>query len=565
MSNQPQTLFGALNRREFIRASGGCAALSSVSIMSTLLNLRMTQSALAANPPSGGNYKALVCLFAFGGMDTRNLLAPYNPGALGVGEHAGYVEIRQGLHYDTANGVALPRAEDVVGQDHWGMSLKPITPKSGNPNNPPSRLFGIHGYFNAARNEPRYKDGDSIPPGYEVGDVIPAGQPGSNLITASDDHIRDMYDAGHLSFVCNVGSLVNPDTNKDNWQQFRPVGLFSHSDEQRNWMTAMPETQSQNIGFLGRTADMLTDTVNLNSKIAMNIAMDNFNTMMSGESTLPYIINDNVTGAQEFIFNRYPRTSPAGHRDTIITNITDGLLTDQFANLLELSHSNARRDAIDAALEFNAAIANVELKTEDPNDPSFIGPWPTHGIGRDIRQVVRSIIAREALNQERQLFFVSRGGFDNHSNLIGNHNTSLPQMGEAVYRFWEEIKAQGLQDCVTLFTASDFERTYGPNSNKGTDHAWGSNQFVVGGSQINGGDVHGIQPDSTDPVKFVSNVRNDRIYSTDTRGRIFPSHSVDEYMAELIQWFGDFSDSDLEMVLPNYHKFSGRPKIGHMA
>ena len=123
------------------------------------------------------------------------------------------------------------------------------------------------------------------------------------------------------------------------------------------------------------------------------------------------------------------------------------------------------------------------------------------------------------------------------------------------------MEAQGLQDCVTLFSASDFERTYGPNSNKGTDHGWASNQFVLGGSQINGGDILGDQPDSTNPDDFRSNGQ----YSTDSRGRIFPSHSVDEYMAEIIKWFGDFTDSDLEMILPNLHKFAGRPKIGHMA
>ena len=227
--------------------------------------------------------------------------------------------------------------------------------------------------------------------------------------------------------------------------------------------------------------------------------MDNFNTMMAGELTLPYIINDNLTGAQEFIFNRYPRTSTPSHRDTIITNMTDGLLTDQFSNLLELSHSNSRRGAIDAARAFNRAIQGVTLMTD--NAMGF-GPWPEHGIGRDIRQVARTIIAREALGQERQMFFISRGGFDNHSDLIGNQRNSFPQIGEAVYRFRREMEAQGLEDCVTLFSASDFERTYGPNSNKGTDHAWASNQFVVGGSQVNGGDILGIQPDSTQSGRF---------------------------------------------------------------
>lgn len=354
------------------------------------MNLRLTASALAAQG-TNGNYKALVCLFMFGGNDSRNLLAPYNPA-----EWAGYRDIRQGLHYDIVNnpnGVALPRADDLSTSDlHWGMSLKPISPKSTSPN--AGRDFGIHGYFNATRNEPRYKSTDTIPEGYAVGDIIPAGEPGSNLINVGEDNMRDLYNSGNLSFVCNVGSLVDPSTSKANWRSFVPVGLFSHSDEQRNWMTAMPETQSQNIGFLGRTADMLTDTVNQNSKIAMNIAMDNFNTMMAGELTLPYIINDDLNGAQEFIFNRYPRTSPPSHRDTIITNMTDGLLTDQFSNLLELSHSTARRNAIDAAIDFNAAVQNVTLMTDNAGG---FGPWPTHGIGKDIRQVARTIIAREAL------------------------------------------------------------------------------------------------------------------------------------------------------------------------
>jgi uncharacterized protein (DUF1501 family) len=495
--------------------------------------LRLTASAVAQGPTN--NHKALVCLFLFGGNDSRNLLAPYNPGALGVGEHAGYVDIRQGLHYVTASGVALPRADDLSATDpNWGMSLKPISPKPTSPN--AGRLFGIHGYFNANRNEGT--PANPRPP-----------------INANEDYMRNLYNAGNLTFVCNVGSLIRPETNKSNWFNFQPVGLFSHSDEQRNWMTAMPDTQSQNIGFLGRAADMLTDTVNQNSRIAMNIAMDNYNTMMIGETTLPYIITD--SGATEFIFNRYPRATPASHRDTIITKMTDGLLTDQFANLLELNYSKSRRNAIDAADQFNSATLSVQLLTDNAGG---FGPWPTHSLGLDMRQVARTIIARNALQQQRQMFFVSRGGFDNHESLIPNHNTLFADVGESVYRFWKEMEAQGLQNSVTLFTASDFDRTYGPNSNKGTDHAWGSNQFVVGGSQINGGDIVGIQPDSTNPADF----RNGR-YSTDSRGRIIPSHSVEEYMAELIKWFGDFTDNDLQAILPNLSRFAGRPRIGHMA
>ncbi len=566
MAINPHSFYSTLTRRDFVKRAGGCAGLSSLSILSTILNLKMTQSAVAASG-TPGDHKALVCLFAFGGMDSRNLLAPYNPGALNVGEHAGYVQIRQGLHDDATkpNGVALPRADDVVGDINWGMALKPISPKSTSPN--AGREFGIHGYFNANRNEPRYQEGDTdIPPEYEVGDIIPAGQARSNLIDGSENYMQQLYNEEKLTFVCNVGSLVHPDTRWDNWTNFRPVGLFSHSDEQRNWMTAMPENQSQNIGFMGRTADMLLDRCNLNAKISMNIVMDNFRTMSIGENTLPYIITDN--GAYRFLGSRYPSNNSPANRDRILTDLTNGLLTEQYTNLLELSHSTSRRDAIDAAIEYNNATSGVTLKTDDAMG---YGPWPTHGLGRDMKQVAKSIIAHgpTGLKQDRQIFFLSRGGFDNHSNLIGNHNTTLPQVGETVYRFWREMEAQGLQNQVVLFSASDFERTYGPNSNKGTDHAWGSNQFIVGSpTNINGGDIVGVQPDSTDPAKFVSSTKSTRIYSTDTRGRIIPSHSVDEYMAELIKWFGDFTDSDLEYILPNYSRFRdapGRAPIGHMA
>ena len=35
-------------------------------------------------------------------------------------------------------------------------------------------------------------------------------------------------------------------------------------------------------------------------------------------------------------------------------------------------------------------------------------------------------------------------------------------------------------------------------------------------------------------------------------------------MSELINWFGDFTDSDLKMILPKYNRFAGRSPIEHM-
>ncbi|MEZ4592102.1 MAG: hypothetical protein R3D55_13315 [Chloroflexota bacterium] len=74
-----------MNRRQFL-GSASCAAVGSASLFSTLMNLRMANTAAAQNLPisplsanalAGGNdYKALVCIFLAGGNDSFNMLVP---------------------------------------------------------------------------------------------------------------------------------------------------------------------------------------------------------------------------------------------------------------------------------------------------------------------------------------------------------------------------------------------------------------------------------------------------------------------------------------------------------
>jgi uncharacterized protein (DUF1501 family) len=57
--------------------------------------------------------------------------------------------------------------------------------------------------------------------------------------------------------------------------------------------------------------------------------------------------------------------------------------------------------------------------------------------------------------------------------------------------FYEATLQLGVALQVTTFTLSDFSRTWVPNGNLGTDHAWGSHQFVMGGSVL-GGEFYGV-------------------------------------------------------------------------
>ncbi|SFV66566.1 hypothetical protein MNB_SV-14-186 [hydrothermal vent metagenome] len=51
--------------------------------------------------------------------------------------------------------------------------------------------------------------------------------------------------------------------------------------------------------------------------------------------------------------------------------------------------------------------------------------------------------------------------------------------------FYKAIKEMGMENEITTFNISDFGRSTGENGD-GTDHAWGSNLFVVGGA-VKGG------------------------------------------------------------------------------
>lgn len=110
---KPIDLNALFARRDFLRWAGGCGMMSSTSLASVLLHLKMTNIATAAIPGLSG-YKALVCLFLSGGNDSYNMLIP--DGA----EYTGYSNTRTGL--------AVPQA-----------NLLPITPL-----NTPGRTFGLH-------------------------------------------------------------------------------------------------------------------------------------------------------------------------------------------------------------------------------------------------------------------------------------------------------------------------------------------------------------------------------------------------------------------------------------
>jgi uncharacterized protein (DUF1501 family) len=102
-------------------------------------------------------------------------------------------------------------------------------------------------------------------------------------------------------------------------------------------------------------------------------------------------------------------------------------------------------------------------------------------LAMQLRMVARLISVRQALGVQRQVFFVSLGGFDLHDFLVAQHPGLLAQLASALRSFHDATTEMGVSQQVTAFTASDFGRTFSSNGD-GSDHGWGSHHFVLGGA-----------------------------------------------------------------------------------
>ncbi len=178
-----------LARRAFLRRAALTGMAGTAAPWALNLSL-MGEAAAATNP---GDYKALVCVFLYGGNDHGNTLVPVDPT-----NHASYAAIR--------TGIATPRAN---------LLATALTPTL------------------------------ALPGGLQYA-LAPQMAP-----------MKALWDAGKLAVQLNVGPLIQPTTLAQYRAASVPLPpkLFSHNDQQSIWQSDLPEGATS--GWGGRMGDLM--------------------------------------------------------------------------------------------------------------------------------------------------------------------------------------------------------------------------------------------------------------------------------------------------------------------
>jgi uncharacterized protein (DUF1501 family) len=437
-----------VNRRSFIKYASLAAAGNAVALRPF--------GALNALAQSTTGYKALVCVFLYGGNDANNTLIQFDT--------AGY------SNYATVRGpLAIPQSQL--------LQLSAMPTFALNPNLP---------------------------------------------------DIQTLFDNKNAAFVANVGTLIEP-TTKAQFQAGTdlPTNLFSHPDQQLEWQNAAQSGATQ-TGWAGRIADQLNASYNPGAQVPMITSVAGDTLFCNGSASTPVSVSPgNVGGAQ----------CSEGTTECGAQLATAQALLSFDSGLTLVQADNAiTSNAYSYAKTLSAAIQSVSpLKTVFPAN---------NGLAAQLQQIAQIIQVRAALGVSRQIFFCGIGNFDTHSDQLVLQNALLAGISPALAAFYAATVEMGVQDSVTSFTMSDFSRTFQPNSNTGSDHAWGSHHIVMGGA-VKGGQMYGTFPTLT------LNGPDD----SGTNGRWVPSTGSVQYAATLASWFG-VSAAQMPAIFPNIGSFS---------
>ncbi|MEL7198540.1 MAG: DUF1501 domain-containing protein [Pseudomonadota bacterium] len=286
-----------LSRRAFMRRSSQLAAMGAAS--SYAMGLAGLGEAAAFS--SAGGYKALVCIFLYGGNDHGNTLIPYD-----LPNYTRYSEIRGGNGSEAGGAIALPRASlaNTILQAPQGQTLT-----------------------------------DDIT--YAIAPTMP--------------NLKARFDEGVMAPLLNVGPLMTPTTlaQFQNKSVPLPPKLFSHNDQQSTWQSSQPEGAP--TGWGGRMSDLAL-SANTNAMFT-GINLSGNAVFLSGETAVPYQMSTN--GATEFRPLRRNRLFQSRDNAAVL----DTILRSGSGNVFAADHALINDRSIQYGQFINQAIDDSMFNT----------------------------------------------------------------------------------------------------------------------------------------------------------------------------------------------------------
>jgi uncharacterized protein (DUF1501 family) len=505
------------DRRKFIRQTLS-AALGGAGLYSALGNLQLLQAATRAGNYSFGDYKALVCVFLYGGNDGFNTIAPYTQS-----------------NFDAFYGAGGVRPQLALGRPQ----LNPLNATA--------------------------TSGDGI----------------QYALHAQMPELAALFNQANspLAIMANVGTLVGPVTQNDYLHNHPalPPQLYSHSDQAAYWQSS-PPTNTPTTGWGGRICDMVASANPAN--IPIMTSMRDQDAFIRGQTTNGYIMNASQALTVNFPYEPQNKLKPA--YDALFAAGTQAnVLERTFAATANHAASTAivvqQALAAAGAPTFNAFFPNATGYNFDSQLQTAARLiWAAYnnvpGYSGLTRQVFFVNISGYDTHSDE---------LNQHDGLLPVLSRALSGFYDALSSISSVTTPTGtLADVATAFTASDFGRSMTSN-NGGTDHGWGSHHFVLGGA-VQGGAFYGngcgfsgagpdyglVMPSLLNPTSSSYGVpspnQND---PGDGNGRIIPTTSVDQYAATLANWFG-LSAGDINLIFPNLSNFSASasydPANGYM-
>ncbi len=534
----------SMTRRDFMKL------MASSSVAGSVGSLSFMQQAQGA-APAFSDYKAMVCISLSGGNDSFNMIIP--SGSTANKDYAAYAKARGDL--SVANSaIDLSTIANGADLNSANLSTGVGNPYNVDQNEETAYLKGLYDLNNKGID-------------LNVNGVMP--------------ELAQLITDNKVSVLKNIGTLVNPVTRtaiKDKRAQL-PLFLFAHDHQRRQLQTGQAGTLGS-LGWAGQIADQFSG-INGGSALGLNISYSGSPRLFIGNNSRslslkagkpPRYSQMKVSGGnsdqdRRSFFRALAGKEGSSSSGKVAFDSTNTFSSSDPFKQLYGSMINRSVDTFDLLATLFESTPVTYTKTGSYGENLFDVPSAADlGFSQDISgklvsqlETVAKMIEYGAKNSfgsgsyNRQIFYVSLGGFDTHASQAASHPKLLRELSLGLWKFQTAMEELGHANKVTTFTFSDFSRTLAPN-NTGTDHAWGGYSLVMGGDgKLDSGNFAGGQAVGTSPDLTI-----DGVDDASNRGRIIPTLAQEQLYATLCHWFG-VAEADISRIFPNLANFETVP------